>query len=65
MVFGYIVLAFALWGLAAVVAEIFMKSPSAFAEIATDVEGFARSPVATERPAAVEPANDSEERLAA
>jgi len=63
MVLELIVLAAALLGLAAVVAEILVKSPEALAEMAHDSERFARPARRAEKPAV--PANDSSPRLAA
>ncbi|MBX6367686.1 MAG: hypothetical protein IRZ04_06870 [Rhodospirillales bacterium] len=63
MVLELFVLAAALLGLAAVVAEILVKSPEALSEMARDSERFAR-PVCRVEKAPV-PANDSSPRLAA
>lgn len=63
MVLELFVLAAALLGLAAVVAEILVKSPEALSEMARDSERFAR-PVRRVEKAPV-PANDSSPRLAA
>jgi hypothetical protein len=61
---GFIVFAVALFGLAAVIAEVFVKSPDAMLEIARDTEAFARPKLAG--PAPLEPANDrAAPRLAA
>jgi hypothetical protein len=65
-VLGYVVLALALFGLAAVIAEIFVKNPDALIQIARDSERFARTPsTPTPRAAAAVPANDSDRRAAA
>jgi hypothetical protein len=64
MLLGYLVLAVALFGLAAVIAEALVKSPDALLEVARDSERFAR-PAPLARKAAPPPANDAAPRLAA
>ena len=64
MLLSYLVLALALFGLAAVLAEALVKNPDALLQIARDSERFARpAPVAPK--AAPAPANDTTPRLAA
>jgi hypothetical protein len=64
MLLGYVVLALALFGLAAVIAEALVKNPDALLQIARDSEGFAR-PTPAARKAPATPANDAAPRLAA
>jgi hypothetical protein len=64
MLLGYLVLALALFGLAAVIAEALVKNPDALLEVARDSERFAR-PAPVARKAAPSPANDAAPRLAA
>jgi hypothetical protein len=57
----FAVLSLALFGLAAVLAETFVKSPGAFLALAGDSEAFARAPLPARRAAeagARLPAND-------
>jgi hypothetical protein len=63
---GYIVLAIALFGLAAVIAEAWVKNPDALLEMTKGSEDFARPVrgVALSGPAGI-PANDSAPRRAA
>ena len=64
MLLGFVVLALALFGLAAVIAEALVKNPDALLEIARDSEAFARPVPAEHVP--FEAANDrSAPRLAA
>jgi hypothetical protein len=63
---GYAALAAALFGLAAVLAEILVKNPDALREITRDAEGFARPQTTTAAAAlTAAPANDSTPRIAA
>jgi hypothetical protein len=64
MLLGYLVLAVALFGLAAVIAEALVKNPDALLEVARDSERFAR-PALPARKATPSPANDASPRLAA
>ena len=62
---AYVVLAIALFGLAAVIAEALVKNPDALLEIARDSERFARPMPAARKAGVAAPANDSSPRLAA
>jgi hypothetical protein len=64
MLLSYLVLALALFGLAAVLAEALVKNPDALLQIARDSERFAR-PVPAATKAVSAPANDTTPRLAA
>jgi hypothetical protein len=64
MLLAYVVLAIALFGLAAVIAEALVKNPDALLEIAQDSERFAR-PAPPVRKAPAAPAHDAAPRLAA
>jgi hypothetical protein len=65
MFLAYVVLAVALFGLAAVIAEALVKSPDALIEMVRDSERFARPEAGVRAAAPAIPANDSAPRLAA